>query len=95
MLSTFTVSDTKDDGIPGSFRWAIAQVDADPNPGVDTIDFAIQGQGPFTIYTNEPLPAADTPGSDRWLQPNRRQRQYADDQRQRGSDDRSGWHLHL
>ncbi len=51
MLSTFTVTDTFDDTNMGSLRWAIGQVDADPNPGLDTIDFAIPGPGPFTIYT--------------------------------------------
>ena len=63
MLSTFTVTDTYDDTNMGSLRWAIGEVDADTNPGVDTIDFAItgQGQGPFTIYTYSPLPPLTHP----------------------------------
>lgn len=57
MLSTFTVTDTSDDGSDtGSLRYAIGQVNSDPNPGVDTIDFAIQGTGPFTINPIQQLP---------------------------------------
>lgn len=56
LLSTFTVSDTFDDNNPGSLRYEIGQLDSDTGTGVDTIDFAIPGTGPFTIYTYEPLP---------------------------------------
>jgi len=56
MLSTFTVTDTLDDTNVGSLRYAIGEVNSDPNPGVDTIDFAIPGTGPFTINTNQQLP---------------------------------------
>ena len=56
MLSTFTVTDTLDDGNPGSLRWAINQVNADTGTGVDTIDFDIAGTGPFTIVPSSALP---------------------------------------
>ena len=56
MLSTFTVTDTLDDGNPGSLRWAINQVNADTGTGVDTIDFDISGTGPFTIVPSSTLP---------------------------------------
>jgi hypothetical protein len=57
LLSTFTVTDTLDDGNAGSLRWAINQADADTGHGVDTIDFNIPGTGPFTIAPASPLPA--------------------------------------
>ncbi len=52
--STFTVLNTLDSGA-GSFRAAIAQVNADANPGIDTIDFAI-GSGAQTIGPLSALP---------------------------------------
>jgi hypothetical protein len=57
LLSTFTVTDTLDDANMGSLRWAIGQVDADTNPGTDTIDFAISGTGVQEIEPASPLPA--------------------------------------
>ena len=45
--ATFTVLNTLDSGA-GSFRDAITQVNADPQPGIDTINFAI-GSGVQTI----------------------------------------------
>ena len=56
LLTTFTVMDTFDDDNPGSLRYEIGQLDSDPDPAMDTIDFAIPGTGPFTINTYEPLP---------------------------------------
>ncbi len=61
MLSTFTVTDTLDDGNTGSLRWAINQVDADTGTGVDTIDFDIPGTGPFTIVPTSALPTITHP----------------------------------
>jgi hypothetical protein len=61
LLSTFTVTDTLDDGNTGSLRWAINQVNADTGTGVDTIDFNIPGTGPFTIAPSSPLPAVTRP----------------------------------
>jgi hypothetical protein len=57
--STYTVVNTNDSG-PGSLRDAIAQVNADPNPGVDTIAFAI-GTGPQTIALQSALPTLTHP----------------------------------
>ena len=61
MLSTFTVTDTLDDGNTGSLRWAINQVNADTGTGVDTIDFDIPGTGPFTIVPTSALPTITHP----------------------------------
>ncbi len=61
MLSTFTVTDTLDDGNTGSLRWAINQVNADTGTGADTIDFNIPGTGPFTITPSSPLPSITHP----------------------------------
>ena len=55
LLSTFTVTNTGDTGA-GSFRDAITQVNADTQPGIDTINFAI-GSGVQTIHT--PVRPAD------------------------------------
>ena len=41
--------------------WAITQVNSDPNPGVDTIDFNIPGTGPFTITPASALPNLSHP----------------------------------
>ena len=58
MLSTFTVSNT-DDGGPGSLRQAI--IAANNLAGLDRIDFAIPGAGPFTIQPLSGLPSIDDP----------------------------------
>jgi len=50
--STFTVINTNDSG-PGSLRQAI--LDANANPGLDTIAFAIPGPGVHTITPATPL----------------------------------------
>src|SRR5262245_30415704 len=41
LSSTYTVISTADDGSDGTLRWAIGQVNSDPGPDADTIDFAI------------------------------------------------------
>ncbi|QEH36898.1 3-dehydroshikimate dehydratase [Aquisphaera giovannonii] len=57
LLSTvFTVTGTADDGSEGTLRWALSQVNADPEPDADTIRFAIPGTGPFTISPASGLP---------------------------------------
>jgi hypothetical protein len=48
LLSTFTVTNTLNDGSTGSLRWAINQVNSDTGPFPDPIDFNIPGTGPFT-----------------------------------------------
>ncbi len=68
LLSTFTVVNTGDNGgvnpAPGAgtgtLRQAIVDVDADPNPGVDTIAFDI-GSGVQTIEPASPLPTITQP----------------------------------
>ncbi len=55
--TTFTVTTTADSG-PGSLRQAI--LDADGNPGLDRIAFAI-GTGPQTIRPSSPLPVIVDP----------------------------------
>lgn len=52
------VTNTNDSG-PGSFRQAI--LDANLNPGLDTIDFAIPGSGVFTISPLSTLPSITSP----------------------------------
>src|SRR5262245_1439745 len=54
LLSTFTVLNTNDSG-PGSLRQAI--LDANANPGADTIAFAINGTGVHKITLLSALPA--------------------------------------
>src|SRR5262245_13943960 len=56
--ATFTVINTDDSGA-GSLRQAI--LDANGNPGPDTIDFAIPGSGVHTISPVTPLPAITEP----------------------------------
>jgi hypothetical protein len=56
--TTFTVTTTADSG-PGSLRQAI--LDANPNPGTDTITFNIPGAGPYTIQPLSPLPDITDP----------------------------------
>jgi len=55
---TFTVTNTNDDG-PGSLREAI--VNANDNPGTDTIRFSIAGAGVHTISLASPLPVIIDP----------------------------------
>jgi hypothetical protein len=54
LLSAVTVVNTNDAGA-GSLRAAITQVNADPQPGVDTINFAI-GTGAQSIALQSALP---------------------------------------
>src|SRR5262249_2197713 len=60
--TTFTVTNTGDNGgvnpAPGAGTGTLRQaiVDANANPGTDTIAFNIPGTGPFTI-----IPAANLP----------------------------------
>jgi hypothetical protein len=61
LLSTYTVTSTLDDGSPGSFLWAINQVNSDTGPFPDTIDFDIAGTGPFTIQPTSQLPTINNP----------------------------------
>jgi len=56
--STFTVANTNDSGA-GSFRQAI--MDANANPGLDTIAFAIPGSGVQTIAPTSTLPTITDP----------------------------------
>nr|MBX2881199.1 DUF4347 domain-containing protein [Granulosicoccus sp.] len=51
---TFTVTNTLDDGSPGSLRWAIDQ--ANSNLGNDTIEFNIAGSGSQVINLGSALP---------------------------------------
>jgi uncharacterized repeat protein (TIGR01451 family) len=51
---TYTVTNTNDSGA-GSLRQAI--LDANANPGADTINFNIPGTAPHTIILTTPLPA--------------------------------------
>ena len=51
---TYTVTSTADSGA-GTLRQAI--LDANANPGADTIAFNIVGTGPHTIAPATPLPA--------------------------------------
>jgi len=51
--TTFTVTNTADSG-PGSLRQAI--LDANGNPGTDTIAFNISGSGVHTISPTSALP---------------------------------------
>jgi hypothetical protein len=67
--STFTVVNTADNGgvnpAPlagtGTLRQAIIDADADPDPGVDTIAFAIPGAGVQTIRPLSQLPSMTRP----------------------------------
>jgi hypothetical protein len=61
LLSTFTVTNTRDDGRAGSLRWAIHLVNAGNGKKVDTIDFDIKGTGPFTIAPTSALPTIVNP----------------------------------
>ncbi len=58
LLSTFVVNNTNDSGA-GSLRQAI--LDANANPGVDTIDFSISGSGVQTITPTSQLPTITDP----------------------------------
>ena len=61
LLSTYTVTNLLDNGLTGSLRWAINEVDADKGKKVDTIDFDIPGTGPFVIAPTSALPAITHP----------------------------------
>ncbi|MDG3008412.1 choice-of-anchor Q domain-containing protein [Paludisphaera mucosa] len=64
LLSTFTVTNTLDDGSDGSLRWAIGQANA--NSGPDTIDFSNLFDTPQTIpLGGTELSLADTTGATR------------------------------
>ena len=54
----FLVTNTNDSG-PDSLRWAI--LNANANPGLDTIDFAISGPAPYIITLASALPAITDP----------------------------------
>jgi parallel beta-helix repeat protein len=67
LLAIFTVTNTQDAG-PGSLRQAI--LDANANPGLDTIAFDIGGGGVQTIQPASALPAVTDPvGIDGTTQP--------------------------
>ena len=57
-VSSFTVTNTNDSGV-GSLRQAI--LDANANPGLDNINFAIPGAGPHTIQPTSGLPTITDP----------------------------------
>ena len=54
---TLVVTNTLDDGSPGSLPWAINLANSDPSSDPVTIDFDIPGTGPFVIQPTTPLPA--------------------------------------
>jgi hypothetical protein len=54
---TLYVTNTLDDGSPGSLPWAINLANNDPTTLPVTIDFDIPGSGPFVIQPTTPLPA--------------------------------------
>src|SRR5437764_1075637 len=56
--ATLAVTNANDGG-PGSFRQAI--LDADNNPGPDTITFAVPGAGVHTISPSTELPPVTDP----------------------------------
>jgi hypothetical protein len=56
---TFWVTTTVDNANPGSLRWAITQANATSGP--DTINFAIAGAGPHTIFVLSQLPQLADP----------------------------------
>src|SRR6516164_8138622 len=58
VLTTFPVTNTADSG-PGSLRQAI--LDANANPGLDTIAFNISGSGVQTITPSTALPTISDP----------------------------------
>ncbi len=58
--NTYTVTSTADSGA-GTLRQAI--LDANGNPGVDTIAFGVVGTGPHTISLASPLPAITGPST--------------------------------
>ena len=67
IAATFTVTNTNDSGA-GSLRQAI--LDANANPGTDTIEFNIPGAGVHTITPSQALPAAtETVTIDGYTQP--------------------------
>jgi len=60
LLSIFTVTNTLDNGNPGSLRWAINQANADADP-VSNINFYIPGSGLQTIAPTSALPTITHP----------------------------------
>src|SRR5262245_40941461 len=56
--ATFDVRNTNDDG-PASLRQAI--LDANSNPGIDTITFTFPELGPYTINLSNGLPIITDP----------------------------------
>ena len=64
--ATFTATNTNDSGA-GSLRQAI--LDANANPGLDTITFGITGAGPHTIQPLSVLPTVTDPVGYRRLHP--------------------------
>ena len=54
---TLYVTNTLDDGSPGSLPWAINIANSDPSSLPVTFDFNIPGTGPFVIQPTTPLPA--------------------------------------
>ena len=64
--ATFTVTTTADSG-PGSLRQAI--LDANGNPGADTIAFAIPGSGVQTLDVSSALTITDPVTIDGYTQP--------------------------
>ncbi len=74
--SSYVVTNTNDSG-PGSLRQAITNANA--NPGVDTITFAIPGSGVHTITPTSPLPAlTDSVILDGYSQPGAQPNSLAD-----------------
>ncbi len=70
LLAGFTVTSPNGDTGPGTLYDAIAHADADTtSPGVYTIDFAIQGTGPFIIATSPALARDHANGVHRWHEP--------------------------
>src|SRR5690348_2511157 len=60
LLTTYQVTNTLDDGSPGSLRWAIGQTNG--GPGGDSITFSIgSGTGVRTIAVTSALPAITVP----------------------------------
>jgi hypothetical protein len=64
--ATFTVTSTADDGSPGTFRWALGQVNASRDSS-DSVTFNIPGSGVQTIEVMSPLPTLGTLGIDKSL----------------------------
>jgi hypothetical protein len=59
--AVFSVTDTNDDGGPGTLRVRIEQANASTNPGLNQINFAIPGTGPFRIAIGDSITNEFTP----------------------------------